>query len=201
MSSASAKDGVFINCPFDLGYRPIFDAIVFTICVCGFRARSALEVIDSGELRLTKIMRLIKDCRFSIHDLSRVELDAENDLPRFNMPIELGIAMGLKEYSRRAHTLLILDSERFRYQKFASDLAGLDIAAHGNIVERAIPRVRNFLAVAQSALPTGDVIVEFYRQFELALPALSAAAKQSVAELTFSDRARHIDNFIAFAGT
>ena len=199
MAATGTRDGVFINCPFDLAYRPIFDAIVFTVIACGLRARSALEIVDSGELRLTKITRLLKDCAFSIHDLSRVELDAESALPRFNMPIELGIALGLKEYSRRPHTLLILDSERFRYQKFASDLAGLDISAHRNDPKIVISRVRNFLAPAVATLPTGDILFNFYSQFESALPKMSAAAKQSLGELTFSDRAEHIASFIEAA--
>jgi hypothetical protein len=42
-------DNVFINCPFDDEYKPLFDAIVFAIYDMGFVARCAREVIDSGE--------------------------------------------------------------------------------------------------------------------------------------------------------
>jgi len=70
---------VFLNCPFDRAYQPVFRAIVFAIHDCGLRARCALEESDSGDLRLRKIVRLLKTCRYSIHDLSRVH-------GRLNMP-------------------------------------------------------------------------------------------------------------------
>jgi hypothetical protein len=50
-------NSVFINCPFDDDYRPVFDAIIFAVGVLGFRVRCAQEVDDSGEVRLAKIER------------------------------------------------------------------------------------------------------------------------------------------------
>ena len=46
---------VFVNCPFDGGYSPLFEAIVFTVFDCGFRARCTLEIDDSGQSRIEKI--------------------------------------------------------------------------------------------------------------------------------------------------
>ncbi len=34
------RDSVFINCPFDDEYDPIFRAIIFTVAVCGLVPRS-----------------------------------------------------------------------------------------------------------------------------------------------------------------
>jgi hypothetical protein len=53
-----SKD-VFINCPFDDAYKPIFDAIVFAVYHLGFAARCALKVDDAGEARFAKITRII----------------------------------------------------------------------------------------------------------------------------------------------
>jgi hypothetical protein len=39
---------------------------------------------------------MIAECDFSIHDISRVELDDHSRLPRFNMPLELGADLGLR---------------------------------------------------------------------------------------------------------
>src|SRR3954468_768137 len=89
---------VFINCPFDDEYTPIFEAIVFTIQACGFSARCARSRLNSGEVRLHKILEIIGDCRYSIHDLSRTQLDRTTALPRFNMPLELGIDIGCRAY-------------------------------------------------------------------------------------------------------
>jgi hypothetical protein len=54
---------IFINCPFDPSYRPIFDAIVFSVRYLGFVARCALEDDDAAEFRLSKIERVIEECR------------------------------------------------------------------------------------------------------------------------------------------
>lgn len=193
------SNSVFVNCPFDREYAPIHDAIIFAILACGFKARSGLEIADSGELRLLKIVRLLGSAKFSIHDLSRIELDPESALPRFNMPLELGIALGMKHLGRRSvidHALLILDAEPFRYLRFASDLAGVDISEHGNTPARAISRVRDFLAPHKNGLPDGDTIFQIYLAFEDRLPSICATARQSVASLTFIDRLRHIQTFL-----
>ena len=46
---------VFVNCPFDDEYRPMFQTIVFSVIGCGFFPRCALETADSGEVRIDKI--------------------------------------------------------------------------------------------------------------------------------------------------
>ncbi|WP_375404603.1 hypothetical protein [uncultured Sphingomonas sp.] len=195
---------VFINCPFDRGYQPLFDAIVFAVAYCGFIVSSALEVVDSGELRLAKIVKLIEESSFSIHDISRIEPDGNTGLPRFNMPIELGIAIGMKYLGRKAlreHRILVLDgalkTERFRYQAFASDLAGTDIGSHEGRPILAIEAVRDFLASAANyPVPHADAIGDALNEFELTLPEVALANKQRVEKLTFVDRYRHLANFI-----
>lgn len=199
MAHVVRRDAVFVNCPFDEAFKPLFDAICFTVVACGFRVRSALEMIDSSELRLDKIYKLIEACDHSIHDLSRVELDDGSGLPRFNMPIELGIALGFKRFSKRAIALrvLVMDSDKFRYQKFASDLAGLDISAHENKSDLVIARVRHFLSAGRSGIPSPSVISEDYGKFELALPEMALAHSQTATELTYIDRLRLADFFLS----
>jgi hypothetical protein len=105
-------DNVFLNCPFDEGYQPMFIAVIFAVHDAGFTARSALEVEDSGEVRIEKIKRTIRECRHGIHDISRADLDAVTQLARFNMPLELGLFLGAQEYGGRAQKQkrsLILD--------------------------------------------------------------------------------------------
>jgi hypothetical protein len=61
-------------------------------------------------------------------DLSRTEL--HEDLPRFNMPLELGIFLGAKKYGNEQNNnkaCIIFDREQYRYQKFISDISGHDI--------------------------------------------------------------------------
>src|SRR6185312_4023077 len=93
-ASSDFAHNVFINCPIDPEYAPLFHAMVFTVYLLGFRARCSREENDSGKIRLSKIVKIITSCKFGIHDISRTELD--KGLPRFNMPFELGIDLGIR---------------------------------------------------------------------------------------------------------
>jgi hypothetical protein len=68
----------------------------------GFSARCTLEFDDASELRLDKIMRIIEQCAYGIHDISAVGLSAGTNLPRFNMPLELGLYLGCKRFAFRS---------------------------------------------------------------------------------------------------
>jgi hypothetical protein len=179
MPAATYARSVFINCPFDADYQELFRALVFAIHDCGFLARSALEVDDGGEVRIAKINRIIRECRHGIHDISRTELDATEKLPRFNMPLELGLFLGAREFGagrQKQKRTLILDSERFRYQKFCSDIAGQDIKAHERSVDKAIRAVRNWLATTLNGsilLPSAAKVADRYRAFLTELSQIS----------------------------
>ena len=100
---AAPSASVFINCPFDRQYQPLFDAVVFCVVACGFEPRCTLELTDAGEVRIENIYRLIGQCNHSIHDISRTEVDDQPyQLPRFNMPLELGIFLGAKRFGGRS---------------------------------------------------------------------------------------------------
>ena len=191
-ASPRTSNHVFINCPFDSGYRAILDALVFTIYDLGFVARCALEEDDAGEVRLSKIERIIEECRFGIHDLSAVALDTNTGLPRFNMPLELGLFLGCRRFGgnrQRRKKCLILDTERYRYRSFISDISGQDIHAHGGQPRQAIIEVRDWLAVAsgRKLLPGGAEIATRFDRFQTDLPALCAALQRDPAALVFVD--------------
>lgn len=184
MPSPRHKGSVFINAPFDSRYQPLFRALVFAIYDCGYRPRCALEIQDAGETRITKIVSLIRECEQGIHDISRTELDHQTGLPRFNMPFELGVFLGAKWFglpARRPRRCLILDRDRYRYQKFLSDIAGQDISGHGNDPEQVIRAVRNWLrnSAPHVLIPSGAVIFRRYQRFQRDLPS-SAVNSSSV---------------------
>jgi len=93
---------VFINCPFDEHYTPLFNAIVFAVQDIGFRPRCALEASDAGQFRLSKIMDIISECKYSIHDLSRTELDTTSGLPPLQYAIGTRARPGLSEIWQKA---------------------------------------------------------------------------------------------------
>jgi hypothetical protein len=185
---------VFINCPFDDAYIPLFRAAVFTVFDCGFIPRCALEVYNSGQVRIDKIFRIIDECRFGLHDISRTELDTASGLPRFNMPLELGIFLGAQRFGGGRHkrkNCLVLDLDRYRYQKFISDIAGQDIAAHRGEVAPLIRTIRDWLrsASGQTQMPGGTVLAKRFEAFQLVLPDLCRRVPLEISELTFSDYA------------
>lgn len=169
MADPTPNTDVFINCPFDPGFLDIFRAIVFAVRVCGFQPRCAQDESDGAKVRIDKINDLIEHCDFGIHDLSAVELDAATNVPRFNMPLELGISIGAKRFGgrrQRIKRLLILEREPHRYDQSTSDISGQDIAAHHNSATGAIRAVRNWLAAnllsGAPVPPGGDALVRDY---------------------------------------
>ncbi len=190
--SADYAINVFINCPFDSGYLELRNALVFTIFDCGFRPKCALEENDSGDVRVSKIKRLIEESKFGIHDLSRISLDDVNNLPRFNMPFELGIFTGAKLFGRgqqKQKVCLILDSDKYRYQKYISDVAGCDIKSHSDKQNEIIKCVRDWLSstIKTVKIPGGKKIAERYQEFSNALPEMCEEVSYDLDDLTFND--------------
>ena len=192
MKSASYNDNVFLNCPFDSAYKQLFDAVVFAVCDCGFIARCALEEEDASQVRIDKIYNIIAGCRYGIHDISRTELDETSGLPRFNMPLELGVFLGAKKFGineQERKNCLILDKERYRYQQFISDIAGQDIQTHNNNPEEIVTVVRNWLrnVSKRETIPSGGIIWGRYQEFIADLPQLAQEYQLKVDELIFND--------------
>lgn len=142
------ENNVFINCPFDDSYMPLLRPVLFTVIHLGLTPRIALERLDSGEPRINKIISLIQDSKYAIHDLSRIKALKKGEYFRLNMPFELGIDVGcrlFKDGQWAQKCCLILEKERYRYQAAISDLSNSDIAVHDNEPEKLVAEVRNWL--------------------------------------------------------
>ena len=133
---------------------------------------------------------------------SRTELDPTNRPPRFNMPFELGLFVGAARFGtreQRRKVCLILDRERYRFQKYISDIAGQDIAAHQDDPDDAIQALRTWL----SALPTrerllgGAVIKRRYRAFRGQLLGILARLQIELNEMTFADYANIVAEWLS----
>lgn len=194
---------VFINCPFDADYRDLFEAILFTVTACGYRARCALEEDDGLEIRHDKLCRIISQCPRSIHDLSRTELSARA-LPRFNMPFELGLTMGAKRFGgpkQRRKTALILVREPYRLPAYLSDLAGADPVPHHGRADAAVKLVRRYLGSRpeHAPLPGAVHLLDHLAQFRAALPELARIARIAPEEIDpFSGYRDHMHFLSAF---
>ena len=167
---------VFVNCPFDEEYRPLLHPLIFTIIALGFTPRLALEELDSGQPRITKICRLIGHCRFGIHDLSRIRASKRGEIFRLNMPFELGLDIGARVYNPRKHRSkrsLILEKDKYRFQAAISDLSNSDIRHHNGEPAAVVTAVRNWFAEnGLKGIPSAssiwygfnDFMAEFYEK-------------------------------------
>jgi hypothetical protein len=167
---------------------------VFTVHDCGFKARSTLEIDDAGRVRIENLYDLIRESRFGIHVISRTELDPDNKLPRFNMPLELGLFLGATKFGsgkQKQKLSLVLDTEKYRYQKYLSDISGQDVKAHEDQPARAIKRVRDWLNSSpvdpEATKPGARKMAQRYEQFMGELPDLCEELHLHHEELTFND--------------
>lgn len=166
------ETNVFVNCPFDSDFKEILHPILFTIIYHGLKPRLATERIDSGEQRITKIIELIRESKWSIHDLSRVKATSVGEMFRLNMPYELGIDVGCRTFGRgrlAAKRYLVTASEQYEYQKAPSDIAGTDIAVHGNDSLQAVRVVRQWIDNVIGGEDGPQVIWAAYEDFNAAM--------------------------------
>lgn len=183
---------VFVNCPFDPIYKPIFNAIVFVVVRSGYRVRCALEADNAADNRLEKICAIIAESRFGIHDISRTEPDTASGLPRFNMPLELGLYLGARRFgtgAQKRKACIVFDSAPYRFQQFISDIAGQDIHAHANDVPTLIRELATWLRMQPggATAPGGRAMTAEYATFQELLPAICAARALHPDELAFTD--------------
>lgn len=183
---------IFINCPFSKDYRQFFWATIYTVTRSGFIPRCALETDDSSDNRFEKICRIIAQCKYGIHDISKTDLDPKSNLPRFNMPLELGLFLASKRFGnglQRKKKCIIFDRQQYRYQKFISDISGHDIHSHKNSPKQLIVEIASWLRAetTKQNIPGGTGIASEFPKFQSAL--INQCAKQSIgeAEITFSD--------------
>lgn len=135
----------FLNVPYDAEYEDLYLAFIAGLVSFGLTPRATIE-IPSSDRRLDRIIKLIRSCRYSFHDLSRVELDTHAPAtPRFNMPFELGVAVGWSRTGGRANQWFVLESTAHRLEKSLSDLNGTDPFIHGG-------QPRGILAALSNAL-------------------------------------------------
>ena len=148
---------VFINCPFDPAYIQLLRPILFTVIYLGYNPRIALERFDSGEARIKKICELIGISKLSIHDISRMKSTRKSEYFRLNLAFELGIDIGCRLFMNgqaKDKKCLILEKDKYEYQKALSDLSNSDIKSHNNEPEEVVRHVRDWFV--NNEIPTAD---------------------------------------------
>jgi len=128
--SPLSANTAFLNVPYDSRYQNLYLAFIAGLCGFGLVPRATIQIPTSAR-RLDRISKLIRSCRYSFHDLSRVILDRRPPAtPRFNMPFELGLAVAWAQSRRGQHAWFVFESVRHRLNKSLSDILGTDPYIH-----------------------------------------------------------------------
>ena len=146
------------------------------------------------------MLRIIGECSLGIHDISRTELDVATGLPRFNLALELGLFIGARHFGnsvQKGKACLVLDRESRRYEKFISDIKGVDIESHQDDVSQAINAVRDWLDTRSTdILPGGATIASRFGVFAGELPGICAGARLQSDRLTFKNYAQLVQRWL-----
>lgn len=161
---------VFLNIPYDKKFESLCLAYICGLACFGLVPRATLEI--PGTRRLDRIIELIQACSFSIHDLSRVQLDRNKPrTPRFNMPFELGLAVAREKLIDPQHSWYVFETMPRRTEKSLSDIAGTDIYIHGGTVKGLFRQLSNAF-IRQERQPTVIQMHSVYRYIRRELRAI-----------------------------
>jgi len=167
-------EAVFLNIPYDDRFENLLLAYISGICAFGFAPRATLE-IPFGKRRLERIRTLIESSQYSIHDMSRVQLDRTPPrTPRFNMPFELGLTLGINHPD---HAWIVCESKAHRIKKSLSDLDGTDAYIHNGTVRGVFRELCNAF-VRNRRQPTVVEMMRIYRVLRSNFKSVLRAAGQ-----------------------
>jgi hypothetical protein len=168
-------DACFLNIPYDPQFQKLYLAYIVGLTAHGFVPRATLGFPRDAR-RLERIFALIQTCRFSVHDISRIQLDKKAPrAPRFNMPFELGLAVAWATLNPRHHLWVGCDAVQFRPLKSISDLNGTDFHIHDGKVEGVLAALCNAF-VSRTQRPTVPRMMRVYRNLRRATPELQRDA-------------------------
>jgi len=195
----SYERSVFLNCPFDDAFAPLFHAAVLTIAALGFTPRCARETEGESDPRMDRIARGLKESKYSIHDLSRFQGEGPDNLSRFNMPLELGMALSMRYQGKTSGTLhnwVALVPHGFVHQRFISDLAGFDPPAHEQTPISIIKAISGWLTIQPDyspPAPSARTILEAYPKL---VELLEEARTEALGHLTWPVIVKSVERVI-----
>src|SRR5215470_5467766 len=178
---------VFLNIPYDRSFENLYLAYIAGLSAFGLVPRATLE-IPTSQRRLERILKLIQHCAYSIHDLSRIQLDAKAPrAPRFNMPFELGLAVAQYAGNRR-ETWHVCETVPYRISKSLSDLNGTDVRIHGGTVRGVFGALADIF-VRRTRQPSVQEMYRIYLVLRRNLPKImrQAGARDPYGARVFRD--------------
>jgi len=177
---------VFLNIPYDKAFEKLYLAYIAGLSAFGLIPRATLE-IPSSQRRLERILKLIAECAYSIHDLARVQLDRRPPrVPRFNMPFELGLAVA-HAATHHQHAWYVCEAVSHRANKSLSDLGGTDVRIHGGTIRGVFGALCDMFVRKQQ--PSVQEMHRIYRVLRRNLPRImrDAGARDPYGARVFRD--------------
>lgn len=157
------EKSVFVNCPYDNQYRSMLRHIIFSLSLMGFSVRLALDNRNNSISRMNTIEKLIQECKFSVHDISYMQASKRKEFARMNMPFELGVDYGYRQFVKNEKELLILERKKYNYHRALSDISGMDICCHNNKEIELIDCLRNWVSgFSGTIIPSSKVFWDLY---------------------------------------
>ena len=135
-------NAIFINCPFDDGYLPLLRVLLFVARFYALDVKIASSDLDSKSNRLARIIALMRESKYSIHDLSKMKSAKGGEYYRMNMPFELGLDYGIGGEEK---TFLIFENEPYKLKIALSDINGWDVRAHLDDPETLVKEFRRWI--------------------------------------------------------
>ncbi len=157
---------VFLNLPYDAAYESTFVGLIAAIVSVGRTPRCVLEVSEHGTGRLDRIIKHLRSCSFSIHDLSRGGSPA-----RFNMPFELGLAVAMRS-NGDGHSYMLLERKKHRLDRTLSDIKGRDPLIYGSSAKRLIAAIVGSLQTEKGRSVDPLIVNKVFRALRAVSPVL-----------------------------
>lgn len=166
MARRKRVQSVFLNIPYDAQFEELYLAYIVGLTQLGLKINATLAVPNQD--RLKRIVGLIEKSDVSIHDLSRIE--SSSGIPRFNMPLELGLALFRSHITRGRHRVFVFEKKAYRVQRSTSDVNGIDPQIHKGRPKGVMAGLRNIFH--QSDGTTVPEMLSSYRAVKRKLPEL-----------------------------
>lgn len=166
MARRKRVQSVFLNIPYDAQFEELYLAYIVGLTQLGLKINATLALPNQD--RLKRIVGLIEKSDVSIHDLSRIE--SSSGIPRFNMPLELGLALFRSHITRGRHRVFVFEKKAYRVQRSTSDVNGIDPQIHKGRPKGVMAGLRNIFYQ-----PDGTTVPEMlssYRAVRRKLPEL-----------------------------
>jgi hypothetical protein len=182
--AAYGRFQVFLNYPYDDEFELLSHAMHFAVVAARLLPVCGKDLSAPDRPRLEMLVDAIFHTHYSVHDFSKGSGEGENNFARFNMPIEMGMALfHTFRTQREAHRCAFFVPAPHDYKAFASDLAGLDTRCYENDDVLLVAHVYEWLrSVVKEQLfnqqPTIEV-KEKYKQFKILLDKVKGSDKNN----------------------